>query len=55
MACDICEGWEHVKCLRQCDKLSGELYEALTICQSKAILVCTYVCVSKRSGGRAIT
>lgn len=48
MECDICEGWEHVSCLRQCDKLSGELYEALQMCRSKALL---YVCTHCRKKG----
>ena len=48
MACDICEGWEHVSCLRQCDKLLGELYEMLQMCRSKAIL---YICTRCRKTG----
>ena len=32
MECDLCEGWEHVACVRQSDRLSHELYEALITC-----------------------
>ena len=51
MACDLCEKWEHVSCLRQCDKLSGELYAALMGCRSKALL---YVCTSCRKKGSIV-
>ena len=29
MACDMCDNWEHIGCLYQCDILSSELYEPL--------------------------
>ena len=42
LACNICEEWEHVSCLRGPDKLEEALYTALNNCHSKAILfVCT--------------
>jgi len=48
LACDLCEKWEHVACIRQCDKLSDALYTALVGCRSKALL---YVCSVCRRGG----
>lgn len=48
MACDVCDKWEHVGCLRNRDKLSTELYEALKGCHSRAIL---YVCTQCRAKG----
>ena len=41
MACDLCDKWEHVCCLKRSDKLTNELYDALNGCRSKAVL---YVC-----------
>ena len=38
MECALCKGWEHVGCVRQSDRLSHELYEALKMCRSKALL-----------------
>ena len=51
MACDVCDNWEHVGCLRQCDKLSKELYEALKGCRTRALL---YVCTHCRGRGSII-
>ena len=48
MECDLCEGWEHVGCVRQSDRLSHELYEALIMCRSKALL---YECTRFRKKG----
>jgi len=42
MACDLCDKWEHVGCLKHSDKLTNELYDALNGCRSKAVL---YVCL----------
>ena len=51
MACDVCNNWEHVGCLRHSDTLSEELYEALKGCRSRAIL---YVCTRCRARGSVI-
>ena len=48
MACDVCDNWEHVGCLRRCDKLSDELSEALQLCRSRALM---YVCTRCRVKG----
>ena len=53
MACDVCDKWEHVGCLRHRVKLSTELHvcEALKECRSRAIL---YVCTQCRAKGSII-
>ena len=51
MACDVCDNWEHVGCLRHCDRLSKELYEALKGCRSRALL---YVCTRCRARGSIV-
>ena len=51
MACDVYNNSEHVGCLRHCDKLSEELYEALKGCRSRALL---YVCTRCRARGSVI-
>ena len=43
MQCDLCESWEHMRCLRGPDKLDNALYDALTSSRTKALL---YVCTS---------
>ena len=47
--CDLCEEWEHVVCVKEFDRPSEELYEALVRCRgSKAI---QYVCSRCRKKG----
>ena len=42
MECSICERWEHMACVKRCDWLDDELYEAMVRCPtSRSIL---YVC-----------
>ena len=48
LACDICEEWEHMSCLRGPDKLDEALYTALNNCRNKAIL---FVCTKCRKKG----
>ena len=48
VACNLCERWEHVACIRYCDKLAEPLYTALVRCHSKALL---YVCSACQRGG----
>ena len=48
MACDLCDKWEHVGCLKRSDKLTDELYDALVGCRSKSVL---YVCTPCRAKG----
>ena len=44
----VCDRWEHVAYIRQCDKLSEALYTALVDCCTKAIM---YVCSMCRREG----
>ena len=30
LQCDLCEGWEHINCIRMCDRPSQACYDALT-------------------------
>ena len=50
--CDLCEGWEHVACVRECDRPCEALYDALASCRSKSLghrkLMCA-VCQKKVS------
>ena len=48
LQCDLCSGWEHRICIRECDRPSVELYAALTTAPSKAIL---FVCSKCRRKG----
>ena len=48
---NMCDNWEHIGCLRHCDKLSEELYEALKGCRSRALL---YVCTRCRARGSVV-
>ena len=50
MTC-MCDNWEHVGCLRYSDKLSDELYQAITGSRSRALL---YVCTRCRAKGSII-
>ena len=47
LECDLCDRWEHVTCVRQCDRLS-EVYAALVGCRTKALM---YVCSAYRRKG----
>ena len=49
MECDLCEQWEHLGCVKECDRPSEELYAALVRCRgSKSI---QYVCSRCRKKG----
>ena len=48
LQCDLCLGWEHRGCIRECDRPSQELYAALVSSQCKAIL---FVCAKCRRKG----
>ena len=48
MECDFCDSWEHVTCIRECDRVDHELYEALMKSRSKNIL---YMCSKCRKLG----
>ena len=44
LECDVCERWEHVKFVRQPDRIEERLYTALITNPSKALLFCCTTC-----------
>jgi len=48
MECNLCDSWEHVSCIRECDRVDTQLYEALMKSRSKNVL---YVCSKCRKLG----
>lgn len=46
--CDLCDTWEHQDCVRQADRLSEELYQNITLCNSRSIV---FVCTACRQRG----
>jgi len=48
---DLYDRWEHVACIRQCEKLSEALYTALVGCRTKAIMYMCSIC--RREGSVA--
>ena len=38
LSCDLCSQWEHVRCVRQRERPSGALYQALVECNIKCIM-----------------
>ena len=49
--CDLCEQWEHVACMKQSDRPSEALYEAMVSCRSKALL---FSCTACRKEGSIV-
>ena len=42
--CDLYEEWEHVACIRQSDRPSEALYEAMVSCRTRALVFSCTVC-----------
>ena len=38
LLCDICEWWEHLKCIKECDRPTAQCYNVLTESASKSIV-----------------
>ena len=49
--CDLCESWEHVSYIRQSERPSEALYEAMVSCRSNSIV---FVCTSCRMHGSIV-
>ena len=49
--CDLCEQWEHVACMKQSDRPSEALYEAMVSCRSKELL---FSCTACRKEGSIV-
>ena len=52
--CNVCDTWEHQDCIRQADRLSEELYQSITLCNSKSILFVCTACRQKGSLGKRL-
>ena len=48
LQCDLCSGWEHRRCIRECNRPSDELYAALTKSHCKCTL---FICSKCRRKG----
>jgi len=48
LLCEICEQWEHIECIRVCDRPSLELYTLLSVTPSKALV---FMCTACRRKG----
>ena len=51
LQCELCENWEHVDCIRECERPDGTLYEALVRCHTKCL---SFVCTRCRKKGSLI-
>ena len=49
MECDLCEQWEHLCCVKGCDRPSDESYEALM--KSRGSKAIQYMCTRCRKKG----
>ena len=45
LQCEMCEDWEHVDCIKECEHPNGALYDALVRCPTKCLsFICTHCC-----------
>ena len=51
LQCELCKNWEHVDCIRECERPDGTLYEALVRCHTKCL---SFVCTRCRKKGSLI-
>ena len=51
LQCEICEDWEHVDCIRECERPDGALYDALVRCRTKCL---SFICTRCRKKGSLI-
>jgi len=43
--CELCEEWEHVDCIRECERSDNTLYDGLVKCRTKCLsFICTRCC-----------
>ena len=49
--CELCEDWEHVDCIRECERPDSTLYEALVRCHTKCL---SFICTRCRKKGSLI-
>ena len=48
LQCETCEDWEHVDCIRECERPDGALYDALVRCRTKCL---SFICTRCRKKG----
>ena len=48
LLCDICEWWEHLQCIKECDRPTTQCYNVLTESASKSIV---FICLRCRRKG----
>ena len=49
--CELCEDWEHMDCIRECERPDSTLYEALVRCRTKCL---SFICTRCRKKGSLI-
>ena len=54
LLCDICEWWEHLKCIKECDRPTAQCYNVLTESPSKSIVFTCSRCRRKGTLARRL-
>ena len=54
LLCDICEWWEHFKCIKECDRPTAQCYNVLTESPSKSIVFTCSRCRRKGTLARRL-
>ena len=54
LLCEVCEQWEHIECIRVCDRPSLELYTILSVSSSKALVFTCTACRRKGTLARQL-
>jgi len=49
--CEVCEDWEHVDCIRECERPDSTLYEALVRCHTECL---SFICIRCRKKGSLV-
>ena len=49
--CELCEDWEHVDCIRECERPDSTLYDALVRCRTKCL---SFICTRCRKKGSLV-
>ena len=47
LQCELCKNWEHVDCIKECERPDGKLYEALVRCRTKMFVICMHTLPEK--------
>ena len=49
--CEVCEEWEHVDCIRECERPDSSLYDCLVRCRTKCL---SFICTRCRKKGSLV-